>query len=399
MRFAHGTDSDAISIPANNVAPAQPTPLIQPHNTEAQVVAVPAASLVPQIGFVLSQWQRFEDVAIAWRELPLSDSPTRLRLARRADGTGAVISPGETQLPDAAIIASRFGATMTPLETAEDLDILIPEIRRPKEVINVRSAPNGGGARSIPWGTLVVALTGAIQGQTSNPPGEKKGRTFVVATSATSGWISSDRLASYDGCVPPLAVLTSKLSETPDSETLVANTTISRVPWFHDHGKQGLGYLLVGRDIALRHSFFAFFGDNGACATQELYWRVDERLAQNVTPEKSTDANGDTMFVVQWEPVGTDDPEGMVTWSVFAPPPSNTEWTREFRTSSATPVAERQIVRMPATTGAFAQVGYWPFGIKQPDGGGFVLRYDPQTQCFVETDVNVGVDVVKNCAQ
>ncbi len=236
---------------------------------------------------------------------------------------------------------------------------LTPVLVRATASLSVRAGPGVAEpcVRSLPEGTIVVALLGAFGGIPSQAGRGNWSR--VVASETLTGWVASGITREYRGCTPEPDALLAQV--TPDRAAVVRrDILLSRL----EGASASALFLLTARDPADAASYVGLFAADRHC-------RLDPRRVLRLDGEIedafitwTAQEGGEPLIGAGVRAFGVAGvPTSWIVWSVGAPEPV---WRATVPTAKDIPDSQRGRINAPDRTNSGPTQGWWPVSIRRP---------------------------------
>jgi hypothetical protein len=299
---------------------------------------------------------------VAFRVMRLSPDDRRsVRVAPRGDSKYALVSATELEPDEVAELTSTLGVDARPIDAMEPAG-LTPTIARTTVSLNLRTRPTTEDSevvRIFPRGALVVALLGALEGDTSELAGRGTW-AWVVPNDREGGWSASVFLEEHSGCVPIYR------GDGPAPVTSLARLY-----------RNGLGFEAAIATVSGEHRSRVEFHKRDVDCGLEL----DSALTlpgyvEDFLLTTTTETGGDTLAIVAWRTTSSARDEQI--WNAFRLGDTEPRW--EARLLSHPELGRRAVMLSTGVRrSALGVPGWWPLVTRSPDGRRDAYRWSGQT--------------------
>ncbi len=324
-------------------------------------------------------------LAARFRNVP--EGPTRegVRFIEEAgEGGWIAISLAYVSASAARTMAARMGSAAIDWDGSIEY-ALAPEIYRTSVSLNVRSAPDPRAEliRTLPRGTVVVGLTGHVEGQESKL-GASGSWMYVIPSQHHLGWSASRFLERDSGCLPETEQVVSDLSAT-DPQAFYGDTVLARLRLRRDGLGQD-GFLGVSRDPGHSRSIVGVFRRDAGCAlTPELVVPISGWVVDVLTTE-TEDTGGDTLVFIAWQQGPAPHREGLETWTGYRVGHDRPIFEATVPSSQELPRGRRASFAVRLQHDAEGEAGYFPIRIRHADGRREFFQWDGEAGRLVVVD-------------
>lgn len=335
--------------------------------TEAAEVTIP-----PAAAYAIGPEASVRQTAVRWIRLWRSERAEGVTIVRIDRRKWILLAPDGTVGEAAGEMAAAANTEVVPLEERPEGRSVTPQMQRTTSVVNLREAPDTDGSvvRTLPGDTLAVALYGEF-GRFRSEAGQTSEWSYLVASANDHGWVQSDVLEDYDGCLPwPFRFLQNIPEERRN--VLRNDTTWTKVRMRHE-GRRRNGFLLMSRD---RREGVSYVGVHRggtmrrhACGiARSPVLEVQGFVEEGFVVDSESNA-GESLLIIAWHPELEVGPNGTYTWQAYRLSGETPEvvWTEQLPSGLNLPGRLRARVQ----GGVFRRVDdgrqYFPLRVRHPD--------------------------------
>ena len=241
---------------------------------------------------------------------------------------------------------------------------LTPVLLRASASLNVRGGPSANAeyVRTLPEGTLVVALRGVVDGIPSAPG--RGNWSWITASETLHGWVASGVTRDYAGCTPDVPALMGNFPSDRGA-ALQGDVLMSRI-----ERPGALMFLVTARDSERGASFAAVLTSDAHChLSAPSVERIDGEL-DDALVTWTAEQGGEPLLGVGFRAFGSRG--GDTTWSFWRVSTTGAgggdapTWQVTLPTAMDIPEGQRGNISAPFQQRRGAMEGWWPVRVRRP---------------------------------